>query len=115
MPSKIISFGYKYGNNPIQNENSLVIDIRQDFKRNPFHKEEMKHLTGLDRACRDYMSAEPDFWNNFVTLYYKIKDFSGVVYLGCTGGHHRSVYVADLLGNTFNPIVPVEHRDINRS
>ena len=96
----IMSFGYKNGM-PVSAD--MVFDAR--FLPNPFYVEELKHLTGNDKAVRDYVMSH-DIAKLFadevrgmievlIPFYKKEGKFSLSVCFGCTGGHHRSVTLAN--------------------
>lgn len=118
----IVSFGYKYG---IPDDSHLVFDVR--FLPNPYYIPEMKNHTGLDSDVFEYiMSFEEtnrflekltDMAEYLVFLHEKSgKDFAQIS-IGCTGGHHRSVTVAEALSkalkeNGYN--VSVNHRDLEK-
>ena len=118
----LLSFGYKYG---IPMDADLVFDVR--FLPNPNYVEELKHLTGLDPAVVEYI------FSNDVTKRF-MRRFSGllrfllpcyvqegkshlVVAIGCTGGQHRSVAVAERLAHSLKRRcqVNLHHRDISRT
>ena len=99
---RVISFGYKYG---IPIESDLVFDVR--FLPNPFYIEQLRPLNGLDDKVENfvfqYRQAE-----EFMKYLYKMIDFllplyieegrlTLVISIGCTGGQHRSVAVANKL------------------
>lgn len=119
----IISFGYKYG---IPLDADLVIDVR--FLPNPFYVKELRNLTGEDEQVQDYVlnSTETNIFLkkfaellNFLIPYY-IKEGKThlVVAIGCTGGQHRSVTLANKIGSLIsNPDckVIIAHRDIKRN
>lgn len=98
----IVSFGFKNG---IPAEADLVFDVR--FLPNPFYLEELKGMTGNDRAVRDYVMQFPEadaFLDRLTELLrfllpYYIKEGKHrlVVGIGCTGGRHRSVTLANKL------------------
>ena len=115
-----ISFGYKYGIPP---EADLVFDMR--CLPNPFYIDELKPLTGLDEAVRDYIVGFDvtgefvqrlyDFLDYTVTLYQQEGKSELVIGVGCTGGKHRSVTVARLLNTHFTENglkSSIHHRDI---
>lgn len=115
-----ISFGYKYGIPP---EADLVFDVR--CLPNPFYIKELKSLTGLDEAVRDYiMSFEVtgqfmdklcDYLDYTVNLFRDEGKSELVIGVGCTGGKHRSVTVARLLNAHFlekGQKSSIHHRDI---
>src|SRR5438045_952639 len=97
MATKIYSFGFKYGlrNGSMGAIGTLVIDIRPAFGRNPFHDKNLRKLRGDHQLVIADILKTPKFMENYSKLKEKVKNFNGVVYLGCTGGHHRSVYLAE--------------------
>ena len=122
MQITVVSFGYKHG---IPLDIDTVLDCR--FLPNPHWVDELRPLTGLDDPVRDYVMDQPET-SEFLT---KLDDLlqlllpayvrEGKSYLsigiGCTGGHHRSVVLAEevarrIQGLGFNPMVV--HRDVNR-
>lgn len=117
----LLSFGYKYG---IPLDADLVFDVR--FLPNPNYVEELKHLTGLDSAVVEYIFANTvtkSFMRRFYSLlrfllpYYVQEGKSHlVVAIGCTGGQHRSVAVAERLSHMLQRSyqVNLHHRDIPR-
>jgi len=118
----IISFGFKYG---IPIESDLVFDVR--FIPNPYYIESMRSLTGKDSIVRDYVlsSAETrefinrlsDMLNFLIPNYIKEGKSQLVIGIGCTGGRHRSVAIADkiyeILSSKFEKVV-IDHRDIDK-
>lgn len=116
----IVSFGYKYG---IPLDSDLVFDTR--FLPNPFYVDELRDRTGRDKSVRDYLF---DFHEtrNFIDELVRFLDYlmpkfiaEGKSYLtisvGCTGGKHRSVALADRLSEymqSHNYKARVNHRDI---
>jgi RNase adapter protein RapZ len=117
-----VSFGFKYG---IPAEADLVFDVR--CLPNPFYVEELKNLTGLDEAVREYV-MKWDQTKGFITRFFSLIDYMMPLYcnegksqlviaVGCTGGHHRSVTLAQLLYNHLvekNLRSSVNHRDIQK-
>ncbi len=117
-----VSFGFKFG---MPTEADLVFDVR--CLPNPFYVENLKHLTGLDKPVQDYV-LNSDATRGFVKRMFDLIDYSIPLYcnegksqlvvaIGCTGGHHRSVTLAQvlydhLLGQDLR--VSVNHRDIQR-
>lgn len=116
------SFGFKYGND---SEADVVFDVR--CLPNPFYVEELRPKTGLDKEIRDYVMDSPesksffekltDFLDVAVPLYAKEGKSQLVIAFGCTGGKHRSVTFAELVGQylkekKFDCIIT--HRDINK-
>jgi RNase adapter protein RapZ len=122
MQVTVVSFGYKHGL-PLDLDN--VIDCR--FLPNPHWVDELRPLTGLDEPVQDYVLGQPetkeflDKLDELFSLLLPLYVREGKSYLsigvGCTGGHHRSVVLAEELArrisaNGFNPLVV--HRDVNR-
>jgi UPF0042 nucleotide-binding protein len=118
----IVSFGYRHG---IPLEADMVMDVR--FLPNPNFVPGLKHLTGLDRRVGDYVLSAQNT-RKFLRLLTSILQFliplytkEGKAYftlgIGCTGGRHRSVAVAEALSKRLG--LPagsvVVHRDIGRS
>lgn len=116
------SFGFKYG---VPVDADFIFDIR--CLPNPHWVEELRPLTGLDDPVRDYLSLKKevgamfDDVQKFVTNWLPKFEDSNRVYLtiaiGCTGGQHRSVYMAERLGKFFagqRPNVLVRHREMPR-
>ncbi|QAT49287.1 RNase adapter RapZ [Caproiciproducens sp. NJN-50] len=117
-----ISFGFKYG---VPAEADLVFDVR--CLPNPYYVEELKNLTGLDEPVRSYVmkwDQTKGFVRRFLDLIdYMIPLYCGegksqlVIAVGCTGGHHRSVTLTELLYNHLlqqNLRTSVNHRDIQK-
>ncbi|MCI9462721.1 MAG: RNase adapter RapZ [Lachnospiraceae bacterium] len=98
----ILSFGFKNG---IPADADLVFDVR--FLPNPFYIDELKHKTGNDQEVQDYVmsfSEASDFMEKLVDMltflvpnYIKEGKYQLVVGIGCTGGRHRSVTLANEL------------------
>jgi UPF0042 nucleotide-binding protein len=122
MQTSVVSFGYKNG---IPLEADLVLDCR--FLPNPHWVDELRPKTGLDEAVRDYVMAQPDT-KDFLHRLDDLLDLvlpgyakEGKSYLtiavGCTGGRHRSVVLAQEIARSiqahgFEP--SVHHRDLYR-
>ncbi|MDE6723964.1 MAG: RNase adapter RapZ [Eubacterium sp.] len=122
MNIHVMSFGFKHG---IPAEADFVIDVR--CLPNPYWVENLKVKTGLDQEVKDYVFSFKeskellaklidmlDFLN---PLYIKEGKSQIVVAIGCTGGNHRSVAIAESLKEHFCSRwdnVSVNHRDINR-
>lgn len=119
----IESFGFKYG---LPADADLVADCR--FLPNPFWVPELKSLNGLDDAVRDYVMGQPGA-RKFVRDYAAAMEpvFAGyqrenkrhaTIAIGCTGGKHRSVAVAEemaaLLRGLPGVAVSIKHRDYGR-
>ncbi len=119
----VISFGYRYG---LPADADLVFDVR--FLPNPYFISELKNFDGQNKAVREFVLNDEKskiFLNKFldvmtflIPLYDKEGKVRLNVALGCTGGKHRSVVMANQLGAHFSEmkyIVNVTHRDINKS
>lgn len=117
-----MSFGFKYG---IPLESDLIIDVR--CLPNPFYIAELKKHTGLEKCIQDYVldSEETqefvkrliDWLDYSLPLYLKEGKSELVVGIGCTGGKHRSVTIAELLDNYFMEKgykCIVQHRDVKK-
>lgn len=123
MNIHVESFGFKHG---IPSEADFVIDVR--CLPNPYWVENLRSKTGLDKEVRDYVFSFDesrqlldklidmlDFLN---PLYIKEGKSQIVFAIGCTGGNHRSVAIAEALKEHFEKKwdnVSVNHRDINRA
>lgn len=118
----VLSFGFKYG---IPNDSDLVFDVR--FIPNPFYIQEMKELTGNDQSVREYVlqwdeSKEflgklQDMIEFLIPNYIKEGKNQLVISIGCTGGKHRSVTLANCIGSILQEKghrASVQHRDIEK-
>ncbi|MCH5257534.1 MAG: RNase adapter RapZ [Lachnospiraceae bacterium] len=117
----ILSFGFKNG---IPADADLVFDVR--FLPNPFYFDELKHKTGNDKEVQDYVMSfleASDFMDKLVDMlnflipnYIKEGKYQLVIAIGCTGGRHRSVTLAnELYGRMKNHGsygLKLYHRDI---
>ena len=98
----LLSFGFKYG---IPADADLVFDVR--FLPNPFYIDELKQKTGNDKEVRDYvmqfeesrtfLDKLTDMLQFLIPNYVKEGKYQLVVAIGCTGGQHRSVTLANEL------------------
>lgn len=121
---QIMSFGFKHG---IPLEADLVFDVR--FLPNPFYIEELKTKTGNDKEVRDYVmgfqEAEcfldklTDMISFLIPNYIKEGKYRLVICIGCTGGRHRSVTLANALYERMRDKgeygLTLMHRDADRS
>lgn len=117
----VMSFGYKHG---IPADADLVFDVR--FLPNPYYVEELKTKTGLDQEVRDYvmkyeestqfLDKLEDMLRFLIPNYIKEGKYSLVVAIGCTGGKHRSVTLAEglfkRLKNDGQYGLKLYHRDV---
>ncbi len=119
MTIDIMSFGFKFG---IPLDSDLVFDVR--FLPNPFYEPTLKPMTGLDAPVRDYIMAYPqskafcekltDMVHFLVPQYIEEGKSNLVISIGCTGGKHRSVTVAEYLGEALRKegtVCRLLHRD----
>lgn len=118
----VVSFGFKYG---IPRDADLVFDVR--FLPNPYYDLELRPFTGNDEPVRDFVmqhDVAKEFLNKTVDLleflipnYIKEGKNGLVIAVGCTGGKHRSVTLANGIYKELEPSpysVKVEHRDIGK-
>ena len=117
----VVSFGFKYG---IPVDSDLVFDVR--FLPNPFYIPELKKFSGLDKEVKDYVlkyketiefnNKLEDMLDFLIPNYIKEGKRQLIISIGCTGGRHRSVAIAEEIyynlegkGHKVN----IEHRDVN--
>ena len=117
----IFSFGFKYGS-PIDAD--LLFDVR--FLPNPYYVEKLRTLTGLDESVSSYVlkyAETKQFLEKFIDLlaftlpyYQKEGKRQVVIGIGCTGGQHRSVTIAEYISRYFAGTyrTVVTHRDIEK-
>jgi RNase adapter protein RapZ len=119
----IVTFGFKYG---IPLEADLVFDVR--FLTNPYWDPELKPLSGLESKVRDFVLQQPTA-NRFLELVVELLELTAPAYraegkeqlriaLGCTGGYHRSIALAEELARRIGQLpdvsVSVFHRELER-
>ncbi|MDE0780136.1 MAG: RNase adapter RapZ [Alphaproteobacteria bacterium] len=117
----VTSFSYRHG---VPRDADMVIDVR--FLRNPHYEPELRSKTGRDRDVAAFIAEDPDFETFFSRLTSLLAlllprfNEEGKSYLtiaiGCTGGQHRSVYVAEELCNWLGERatrVDVRHREMS--
>ncbi len=119
----IITFGFKYG---IPFEADLVFDVR--FLTNPYYVPDLKRLSGLQPPVRDYVMGQPAA-GRFLELVVELLELTIPAYraegkarltlaLGCTGGYHRSIALAEELATRLRDLdetaVAVFHRELER-
>ena len=115
------SFGYKFG---IPLDADFIFDVR--CLPNPHYELNLRNLTGLDNPVASFFQGYKEvdkmyqdinhFINEWLSAFKKDQRHSLHIAIGCTGGKHRSVYIANkLFTNFFNPKsqVIIRHRDIN--
>lgn len=117
----IMSFGFKHG---IPADEDLVFDVR--FLPNPFYIDELKYMTGNDKGVQEYVMGFPeagqfmdkleDMLRFLIPNYIKEGKYQLVVAIGCTGGKHRSVTLANELYRRMkdkgNYGLTISHRDV---
>ena len=119
----VSSFGFKNGVPP---ESDLVFDVR--CLPNPFYEEDLKPLTGLDKVVADYifrfensrllLEKLLDLLQFLLPRYMEEGRHSLNIAVGCTGGRHRSVAIAQAMGEALEAqgySAGVSHRDMERS
>jgi len=119
----IVTFGFKYG---IPLEADLVFDVR--FLTNPYWNPELKPLSGLEEPVRDFVLSQPAAMR-FLELVTELLKLTVPAYraegkeqlrvaLGCTGGYHRSIALAEALARRLESIsgasVGIFHRELER-
>lgn len=113
------SFGFKFG---IPKDADYVFDAR--FLPNPHWEPDLKHLTGLDAPVENFLGSQPIvtkfIWQiqNLISTWLPHLERNNRSYvtvaIGCTGGQHRSVYIAESLAKSFrntHPDVQIRHRE----
>lgn len=123
MSVTVSSFGFKYG---LPADADIVMDVR--FLPNPYYNAEMRDLTGMDESVRHFVLGRDetaDFLRNWFALLdtvmpgYLVEGKSHLsIGIGCTGGHHRSVALAEATAEHLRQAgfrVAVVHRDIERA
>lgn len=114
------SFGFKRGM-PVDAD--VVFDVR--CLPNPYWKPELREHSGLDLVVAEYLQEQPDVQEMYDDIYAYLHKWLPriaasnrsyvTVAIGCTGGHHRSVYLADRLGKELKKTlknIQVRHRDL---
>lgn len=123
MEVHVFSFGYKHG---LPVEADLMIDVR--FLPNPFYDPEMRALTGLDQKVADFVLDHPKT-KEFLDAWYRLLDAVMPGYIaegkpqlsiavGCTGGQHRSVAIAEATARYLERQqyhVSTSHRDLAKA
>ena len=119
----LVSFGFKHG---VPYDVDTLLDVR--CFRNPHYEKDLKPFTGLEKAVKDFVFADP----HVPTFIEKIKDMVDFLYplyrqegkryfslgIGCTGGQHRSVAIVEELARLFRqtyPLITVDHRHIHHA
>lgn len=114
MASELYSFGFRHGltigetivfapdpsklrDQAVVVGDALVIDVRRCLPKNPYHNRALRALRGDDDAVIRELERTPGFELAYHRIRDRVAEHAGPVYIGCTGGHHRSVYVANRL------------------
>jgi len=119
----ILSFGFKYG---IPEDSDLLFDVR--FLPNPYYVQELKTHTGLEQCIKDFVQKDgvadefleklKDMVNFLIPHYIEEGKNQLVISIGCTGGKHRSVTIAELLYQSLSKSadygIRIDHRDISK-
>ena len=116
----VISFAYRHG---IPRDADLIFDVR--FLDNPHYVPELRELTGRDPAVAAHIERDPDFspflsrlrglLEPLLSRYERAGKTYLTIAIGCTGGRHRSVYVAERLAAQLDGaglLVGLQHRDL---
>jgi RNase adapter protein RapZ len=115
---QLISFGFKHG---VPLEADLVFDVR--FMQNPYYVSDLRPLSGLTDEVRAFASRFLGFLHEFLAFAIPAYIAEGktrlTIAIGCTGGYHRSIVVAEELANwlrdqDFGPVA-VFHRELDRT
>ncbi len=113
------SFGFKHG---VPLDADLVFDVRS--LPNPYYDTQLRPLTGRDQPVIDFLSAIPEvdemtndigaYLQKWLPSYMRDNRSYLTVAIGCTGGQHRSVFIAETLGKRFRSeaSVLVRHREL---
>ncbi len=120
----VTSFGFKYG---LLLDADFVLDVR--FLVNPYYEESLKNFSGCDEPVQKYILSDKmtgvflngtlELFQNIVPQYHRSgKNYLGIA-IGCTGGRHRSVFVAEWLAERLAQIdgvsCQVRHRDLDKT
>lgn len=122
MPTTVVSFGFKNG---IPLDADMMFDVR--FLDNPYWVEDLRALNGTDQKIKDFVLADKRAPDLLERLHHLLDGLIPgfleenrrflTIAIGCTGGKHRSVVVAEALGRDLTERglhVAVQHRDIER-
>lgn len=122
MTILVQSFGFKYG---VPVDSDCVLDVR--FLPNPFYQESLRPQSGLNPDVRDYVFSFPeteiflgkqeDLFNFTIPLYIREGKVRLMIAVGCSGGRHRSVALAEALARRLENhevSIVVDHRDLQK-
>jgi len=116
------SFGFKYG---APNDADFIFDVR--CLPNPYWDTNLRRYTGLEPPIVEFMKAQPEsqemidhlinFFDKWLPQFQASNRSYLTIAIGCTGGHHRSVYICEALGKHYQNVynnVQIRHREIVR-
>jgi RNase adapter protein RapZ len=120
----LVTFGYKHG---IPLEADLVFDVR--FMENPFYVDDLRPLSGLTEPVRDFVLGQPvtqrflDYIDQFLAFAVPAYEAEGkarlTIGIGCTGGYHRSIAIAEEIARRWRDAgrgpVSIWHRELDRA
>ena len=119
----MLSFGFKFG---LPMDADLVLDVR--FLPNPFYEEELKHKSGMmpevgayiekSRVTKSFEKKLDDLLTFLIPEYIKEGKSQLVIAVGCTGGMHRSVFIAKHIFELLTKLgyqATLEHRDLMKN
>lgn len=122
MALQVLSFGFKHG---IPRDADLVFDVR--CLPNPFWDKSLRMFTGVDKPIQNFLAKEPlvqemqqdiqNYMTKWIPHYEKNQRSYLTVAIGCTGGQHRSVYLAEQIFAMFKqkyPATQIRHRDMGQ-
>lgn len=114
------SFGFKHG---VPSDADFVFDVR--CLPNPYWDPNLRMFTGLETPVQEFLAAQPEtikmqediinFLESWLPQYKDSNRSYMTISIGCTGGHHRSVYLCDQIGHYFNKIydnVQIRHKEL---
>ena len=120
---EVMSFGFKYG---VPIDADIIWDVR--FLPNPHYIPELRPQTGMDAPVYDYVMKQPEtqaFYSKLIDViefclpgYKKEGKSSVTIAIGCTGGKHRSVYIAQQIGEYFQAKgknVKIQHKSLEKN
>ena len=124
MTVQVMSFGFKYG---FPAEADLMVDVRC-LLPNPYYNENLRHKTGNDPEVQEYVMSNPDaveYYNRIqslldhaLPLYQQEGRSQLVIAIGCTGGKHRSVTIANEIAAQLEQVTDLRvltyHRDLGK-
>lgn len=120
---EVVSFGFKHG---VPLDADLMFDVR--FLPNPFYEDELRPQTGLDEPVADYVLGQPEaapwikdtveYLSRWLPAYARTGRSRLSIAIGCTGGQHRSVALAEAIGVALQAVhkdTTVRHRDLRHA